>query len=429
MTELINPALIGILSGLISGCIPGIGNFATLIIIFPYLINLEPLQILILYVALTTISQYIGSIPAITFGIPGESSSVPAVIESRNLKTPEQVYQAIVGSAIGSTFGGLVVLALTWMLLDWLIYSVHFFNTAIQFSLYCSMLIAIVFIFRENKYWTNVLLILSGLGLGLIGYNKWTQTTYFTYDNHLLYQGLPMIVVIIVLLGLPEVMKNYSTKLTYKNTKYSKSSINVNYLKTSWYSVIGFFGGLTPGLTTTMSSQLAWIYSKTTKSTPVERIIASETANNAGAFSQLLPLILLGIPLVGSEALVLGLLEGKGFRLDTTTFKDIFIIISIALIFINIIGLCLAWPFAKHIIKLFQLNIQRMYTIIMFGFAGVILWVGYLNYQVLYYVLVAICLLPIAYFIRKLDTMPLIFAFLIHDRIIDTGYRVISLYW
>ena len=66
MTELINPALIGILSGLISGCIPGIGNFATLIIIFPYLINLEPLQILILYVALTTISQYIGSIPAIS---------------------------------------------------------------------------------------------------------------------------------------------------------------------------------------------------------------------------------------------------------------------------------------------------------------------------------------------------------------------------
>ena len=429
MTELINPALIGIFSGLISGCIPGIGNFATLIIIFPYLINLEPLQILILYVALTTISQYIGSIPAITFGIPGESSSVPAVIESRNLKTPEQVYQAIVGSAIGSTFGGFVVLALTWVLLDWLIYSVHFFNTAIQFSLYCSMLLAIVFIFKENKYWTNVLLILSGLGFGLIGYNKWTQTTYLTFDNHLLYQGLPMIVVIIILLGLPEVVKNYSTKLTYKNIKYSKASINLNYIKSSWYSVIGFFGGLTPGLTTTMSSQLAWIYSKTTKSTPVERIIASETANNAGAFSQLLPLILLGIPLVGSEALVLGLLEGKGFRLDTTTFKDIFIIVSIALIFINIIGLCLAWPLAKHIIKLFELNIQRMYTIIMFGFAGVILWIGHLNYQLMYYVLVSICLLPIAYLIRKLDTMPLIFAFLIHDRIIDTGYRLISLYW
>ena len=86
MTELINPAIIGILTGLVSGCIPGIGNFAALLILFPYLINLDPLQIIILYTALTTISQYIGSIPAITFGIPGESSSMPAVIESRKLK-------------------------------------------------------------------------------------------------------------------------------------------------------------------------------------------------------------------------------------------------------------------------------------------------------------------------------------------------------
>ena len=38
MTELINPAIIGVLTGLVSGCIPGIGNFASLIIIFPYLI-------------------------------------------------------------------------------------------------------------------------------------------------------------------------------------------------------------------------------------------------------------------------------------------------------------------------------------------------------------------------------------------------------
>ena len=109
MTELINPAIVGILTGLVSGCIPGIGNFASLLIIFPYLIHLEPLQIIILYTALTTISQYIGSIPAITFGIPGESSSVPAVIESRNLKSPKEIYQAIVGSAIGSTFGGIIV--------------------------------------------------------------------------------------------------------------------------------------------------------------------------------------------------------------------------------------------------------------------------------------------------------------------------------
>jgi len=429
MTELINPAIIGVLTGLVSGCIPGIGNFASLIIIFPYLINLEPMQILILYVALTTISQYIGSIPAITFGIPGESSSVPAVIESRNLKTPQQVYQAIVGSAIGSTFGGIVVLGLTWLLLDYLIYTVHFFNTIMQFALYCIVLVAMVFIFKENRYWVNILLILLGFGLGLIGYEKWSSTKILTFDSYLLYQGLPLIVVVIVLLGIPEILKNYSTKLNYKNLDYTPSKINFNFLTSSWYSLVGFVGGLAPGLTTTMSSQLAWVDAKKRNKPPVERIVASETANNAGAFSQLLPLLLLGIPLVGSEALVLGLMEGKGFRLDTTTFRGSFIIVSVALVFINMIGLCLAWPLAKHIIKLFQLNLKLMYTIILIGFIAVIGWVGFLSYQTMYFILVAVCLLPLGYMLRKLDTMPLIFAFLVHDRMIDAGNRLISLYW
>jgi len=429
MFELINPAVIGIVAGAISGCIPGIGNFASLIILFPYLINLDPLQILILYVALTTISQYIGSIPAITFGIPGESSSVPAVIESRNLKTPELIYQAIVGSAIGSTFGGIVVLAVTWLALDWLIYSVHFFNTLVQFFLYCAILIGIIFVFKENRYWVNIMMIMTGFLLGLIGYNKWTETTYLTFNNDFLFQGLPMIVIVIVLLGIPEILKNYKTKLQYKNITHRPGSIRFDWIQSSWYSLLGFLGGLTPGLTTTMSSQLAWIDAKVRKKDPVDRIIASETANNAGAFSQLLPLMLLGIPLIGSEALVLGLLEGKGFRLDMTTFDDIFIVVGISLLFINIIGLCLAWPLAKHIVKLFRLNIKKIYTIIFLLFVMIILYVGHINYQTSYYLTVAICLLPLAYVLRRVDTMPLIFAFLIHDRMIDTTYRVISLYW
>ena len=429
MTELINPAIIGILTGLVSGCIPGIGNFAALLILFPYLINLDPLQIIILYTALTTISQYIGSIPAITFGIPGESSSMPAVIESRKLKNSQQIYQAIVGSAVGSTFGGLVVLALTWMVLDYLIFTVHFFNTLIQFTLYCALLAAMVLIHKENKYWVNVMLIMAGFGLGLIGYEKVTMTKILTFDSHLLYQGLPMVVVVIVLLGIPEVLKNYDTKVKYKTFNFKAEKISFKWVSNSWYSLLGFIGGLAPGLTTTMSSQLAWIDAKTRNKTPVERIVASETANNAGAFSQLIPLLLLGIPLIGSEALVLGLVESKGFRLDTTSFHDMFMAVGISLVFLNIIGLCLAWPLAKHIIKIFKINIKLLYLSILVVLAMVVVYVGFTNYQTAYYIIVAIALMPVAYLLRKLDTMPLIFAFLVHDKMIDAGYRLISLYW
>lgn len=430
IAELITPSIVGIVCGLVSGLIPGMGNFASLIIIFPYLVNLEPAQILVLYVALTTISQFIGSIPAITFGIPGESSSVPAVIESRNLKSPQQIYQAIVGSAVGSAFGGGIVLFLTWLAIDWLMYSVHFFNSMIQFFIYCLVMLSMILIFKENKYWVNVLMILIGLGLGLIGYNTWAQTSIMTFGNMSLFQGLPMVVVVVMLLGIPEILKNYATKLEYKNSEITSSGFRFNWLKSSWYSLIGFFGGLTPGLTTTMSSQLAWIEAKRHKeNTAVDRIVASETANNAGAFSQLLPMILLGIPLLGSEALVLGLMEGKGFKLNEETFKDVFIIVSVSLVFINLVGLCLAWPLARHIIKIFQFNIQKIYIILMCVFVAMVVWVGYINYQTLYYVITAICLFPLAYVLRNKDTMPLIFAFLIHDRIIDAGYRLYVLYW
>jgi len=429
MIELINPATIGILAGLISGCIPGIGNFAALLILFPYLINLEPIQIIILYTSLTTISQYIGSIPAITFGIPGESSSMPAVIESRKLKNSEQIYQAIVGSAIGSTFGGLVVLALTWLVLDYLIYTVHFFNTLVQSFLYCALLVAMVLIHKDNRYWVNVLLIMAGFGLGLIGYEKVTMTKIMTFDSHLLYQGLPMVVVVIVLLGIPEVLKNYNTKVNYKTFDFKPGKVSFKWISNSWYSVLGFIGGLAPGLTTTMSSQLAWIDAKSRNKTPVETIVASETANNAGAFSQLIPLLLLGIPLIGSEALVLGLVESKGFRLDTTTFRDMFLIVGICLVFLNIIGLCLAWPFAKHIIKIFRINIKFLYVTILVVLFAVVVYVGFSNYQTVYYVLVSLALMPLAYVLRRLDTMPLIFAFLVHDKMIDAGYRLVSLYW
>jgi putative tricarboxylic transport membrane protein len=286
-----------------------------------------------------------------------------------------------------------------------------------------------ILIHKENKYWVNVMLIMAGFGLGLIGYEKVTMTKILTFDSHLLYQGLPMVVVVIVLLGIPEVLKNYNTKVRYKTFDFKAEKISFKWISNSWYSLLGFIGGLAPGLTTTMSSQLAWIDAKTRNKTPVERIVASETANNAGAFSQLIPLLLLGIPLIGSEALVLGLVESKGFRLDTTSFHDMFMAVGVSLVFLNIIGLCLAWPLAKHIIKIFKINIKLLYLTILVVLAMVVVYVGFTNYQTAYYIIVAIALMPMAYLLRKLDTMPLIFAFLVHDKMIDAGYRLISLYW
>jgi len=181
-------------------------------------------------------------------------------------------------------------------------------------------------------------------------------------------------------------------------------------------------------MTTTMSSQLAYLISKMKSKNPVDRITASETANNAGAFSQLIPLMLLGIPLIGSEALVLNIMEAKGFNLGIVSFPDTFQTVAISLFVINFIGLILAWPLAKHISKLFMINLKVVYAVIFVSLISVVAWVGYSNYQLGFYMIVFMALMPVAILLRKFDTMPLVFAFLVHDRIFELVFRSFYLF-
>lgn len=428
MIDLISPLTLGIISGLVSGFIPGVGNFATLLILLPILYQFDPIQILVLYVALTTISQYIGSIPAIAYGVPGESSSMPAVIESKNLKNSSEVYQSIVQSAIGSTFGGLIVLFLTWISIDYIMLTIKFFDTKVQLFLYYFILILMTFIIKSNKWYINLMLIGIGMSLGMIGYNKWLQSSVFTFGIKELYGGIPLVIVMIGLLGIPEILKNFNIKKYYKPLVDQKIKIQFNLLSSIWYSVIGLIGGLAPGLTTIMSSQLAYLYSKMKKVSPIESITASETANNAGAFSQLIPLILLGIPLVGSEALVLNLIEAKGYFLGITNFEDTFKILAICLLIINAVGLILAWPLARKITKLFDVNMSLIYTMIIVTFIAVIIWIGIDNYQLSFYIITFLLILPFSFILKKYNTMPLIFGFLIQDRVFELTFRSVHLY-
>ena len=55
--------LSGILLGVFAGLMPGIGVFTTLILIYPLLLDLTISQLLILYIPLLSISQYLGSVP------------------------------------------------------------------------------------------------------------------------------------------------------------------------------------------------------------------------------------------------------------------------------------------------------------------------------------------------------------------------------
>ena len=410
--------------GLISGLIPGVGNFVLLLLTWPFLYNFDVMELLIIYVSMASISQFIGSIPAIDFGIPGESSSFPAVQESKRLTTIEEVSKSISGSAFGSAFGGIFVAGLCFYFVQYLELIKHFYSTKLLVGLLLSVCIVMVLTI-DNRWWVNLLLIMSGLLLGSIGYNSYLNTEFLTFGVNSLWSGLPLTVVLICLFAIPQILNNinFDVKKLGNSFKIGKVYI-LNPIYLFFSTVIGFFGGLVPGLTTVFSSISAYSVSLLFTRDPVKRIVVSETANNAGAFSMLLPLLLFGIPIIGSEAILLFLMEQKGFSIVSWDFTNSLKELSISLIYINLIGLCIAWPLSKFVTLFYKINLNALMYVILASLFFVTLYTGHINYNMSYYFICFILLAPIGAFLKNVNTLPLVFAFIVHDKLIDSIYRL-----
>ena len=418
----------GVGLGLVSGLIPGVGNFVLMLLIWPFLSVFGIVELLIMYASMAAISQYIGSIPAIVYGIPGESSSYPAVAESRNLTTVQQVSQAISGSAFGSVVGSLTVVGLCYAFVEYTDLIKHFYNTKILVGLL--LLVTLVMIVTvNNRWWVNFMLILSGIGLGMIGYNSYLNINFVTFGNMHLYAGLPMPVVLICLFAIPQMMHHWNTEITRSiNKTYEIGRLYIlNPIALLGSTIIGFFGGLIPGLTTVFSSTAAYNASVLFTKDPVKRIVVSETANNAGAFSMLLPLLIFGVPLIGSEAILLFLMEQKGFNLVQFKFSEVLPELALGLVLVNLVGFMMAWPLSKIVPSFYRFNIKIIISLLIIALFFVTLYTGYMNYSTAYYLVCFAILAPMGVLLRNVDTLPLVFAFIIHNKLVDGLFRLYQL--
>ena len=73
--------LAGFLAGCVAGLLPGVGVLASLIVVFPLLMGASVGELILFYMALAATVQYVGTVPSVFVGIPGETNSAPAVLE------------------------------------------------------------------------------------------------------------------------------------------------------------------------------------------------------------------------------------------------------------------------------------------------------------------------------------------------------------
>lgn len=419
--------LIGAIAGVISGLLPGVGNLFSMLVLAPFISKWPAIDIFICYAVLIQVGQFIGSLTAVYTGMPGEASSMPTVTEIKHV--PASRYsEVIAATTMGSWFAAMLSIVACWLAATQFDTVAYFFRTELILAL---LIIAIVMVckYSTNAIRTSVSLLLIGLIAGQVGWSNQFNTSILTFGMIELYQGLPLQLVVFCLFIIPQLFQFKQANIVMELIEYRFIVPSLNYLKLTWYSLIGFIGGLMPGMSMVFSSQLAYSVSSRNTKDPVERIVASETANNAGAVSQLIPLLVLGLPLDGGEAFTLALLEMRGFLAAPATAAQYFMMTAPALIMAAFIGLVVAWPLANKILKLLNLKIIWFRIIISTVFLSYIFWQAHLDRNLAYVIYCTVLLSVGGYLLRFKDTAVLIFGFFISDKLVDNSFRIIDLYF
>ena len=414
--------LCGILSGVLFGVIPGAGPFLAIATLYPLLLILDPFNILLFYISLLITTNYTNSVTGILYGIPGDAAAVTTARHGHKLFLKGEGHLAVSTNAISSTIGSIFAICLFLLFLPSIYNIFQFYNSTIQLSIII-LAVLLLTLLSKQKMWKTIFLFLFGGILAKIGFDNQSYETWGTFGIDYLTLGIPFSAVMIGLYIIPELLKFKDVKIT-KQKEIKKFGIAKSTLpSTGVGSFVGFWCGLIPGVTNILGSYL----SSNLVKTDIKKISAAESANNSGALSSLLPLIILGIPIVGSEVLIYYLIVTKGFNFGIETmsyFTNIFYYIPIILI----ICLVLSWTCFNLLGQLAHLYKKHKNKLIY----GIVLFVSIMSiyiYPVREWLLITLIVLStIGYYLKRVDTFPILYGFFLTDLFWDNLMRVIVIY-
>ena len=414
--------ILGVLSGVLFGVIPGAGPFLAIATLYPLLQILDPFNILLFYISLLITTNYTNSVTGILYGIPGDAAAVTTARHGHKLFLKGKGHLAVSNNAISSTIGSVFAIILFLLFLPSIYNVFRFYNSTLQLVIICTAIVFLTLLSKQ-KIWKTVSLFLFGGVLAKIGFDNTTFETWGTFGIDYLTLGIPFSAVMICLYIVPELLKFRDVKIG-EQKKINKFGYDPRTItSTGIGSFVGFWCGLIPGVTNILGSYLSANFFKK----DLNKIAASEAANNSGALSSLLPLIILGIPIVGSEVLIFYLIVTKGFIFSVDTmsyFTDILYYIPIVLI----VCVILSWGCFNILGQLAQLYKKHKNTLII-SIVSFICIMSINIYPVQEWLIICLLVLGlIGYALRKFDTFPILYGYFLTDLFWDNLMRVMVIY-
>jgi TctA family transporter len=198
---------------------------------------------------------------------------------------------------------------------------------------------------------------------------------------------------------------------------------------------IGYVSGFIPGVTYHLGTTIAYLFERrikkkknTYQTGDLDCLVAAETANNSGVFSQIIPLFLIGLPITSSQSFIYSIVESKGTQITTDFFYHMLPYMMVVYMLSAIIGLFIAGKYVNWIRIFSKIDFRYIYASIIAALFVVAYITGAMYGQSVYYVVILLVLIPFGYLLKNYDRTPIVFAFLLHDTLYYSAMTFNSLY-
>jgi putative tricarboxylic transport membrane protein len=316
---------LGCLIGTLVGVLPGVGPVATIAILLPVTLSLDPTGALIMLAGIYYGAQYGGSTTAILVNIPGEATAVVTALDGHQMARKGQAGLALGLAAIGSFIAGTIATVVIAALGVPMTRMGLLFGPAEYFSLMIMGLVLAVVLARGSLL-KAVAMIVVGILLSCVGADMETGRERLTFGLHMLHDGIEFVVLAMGIFGFGEIFKNLADPEARDVVKHkigrllpSLAELRANLPPIFRGTALGSILGVLPGNGAILGPFASYAVEKRLSKTPeafgtgVPAAVAGpESANNAGAQTSFIPLLTLGLPPNAVMALMVGAMMIQG---------------------------------------------------------------------------------------------------------------------
>lgn len=318
--------VIGVACGLAIGLVPGIGGLTGFAILVPFSYSMDPVAALGMLLGMQAVTTTSDSLPAVLLGVPGTQSAQALVLDGHQLAKQGQAARALGAGYTSSLLGGIVGA----IILGFTIPVIRPFVLAIgtpELLAITTLALAMVSALSGNAPLRGVAIACFGILIAMIGIDAQTAQRRWTGSFVYLWDGVPMVPVMLGLFALPELCDLAINRARpSESIKYDPKAGRLQGIKDAfrnWFlvvrsSAIAVVLGAIPGI-----AAIEWIVyghamrtekgaSETFTKGDIRGVIAPEAAANADNCGTLGTVLVFGIPVSAAMAIFMSAMMVHG---------------------------------------------------------------------------------------------------------------------